>query len=198
MASRSVSNVGDFKLPLPRHPDVIIGARNERRRPLGFYAKSRRLWSLWEMLELHAADFMGIIVNHRTLFMKVVGTAGPLTPRQVREVKTYAADIRRFCDSLHLTITSGLAEWIARATTMQESQIAMDTVERAIQMEEAPIASSRTICSRKACSAHSHRRTKTFARRVIASHLTADRVRHASDANCGGRTRGAGWRPRCR
>lgn len=96
---------------------------------------SRRLWNLWDMLDLHAADFMKLVINHRTLLMRFRGQTGELPDSFRRSTDKYATQMRAFCDGLCLTTTSDLTKWIEHAKTLRDLMSAMDSVERALHSE---------------------------------------------------------------
>lgn len=97
--------------------------------------QSRRLWSLWDMLSLNAANFMHLLQTLFTSEMRVLPTTGPL-PDAMGEVNKLAARaIREYCDDLHLPVTKGVAEYIEKSRTSEELAAAFLQVKRTMHIE---------------------------------------------------------------
>src|SRR5205807_2462906 len=79
----------------------------------------RRLWSLWEMLEFNAADFMVLMQAFSNTETDLLRHAGALPP-QMREVNETAADaIKTSCEKIGLTLSADSVVYILNARTVE-------------------------------------------------------------------------------
>jgi hypothetical protein len=109
----------------------IAGARHREILPL----EPRRLWGLWHMLKLNAADFMRLL---QVLFESEaeVGSTSGLLPPMMRSVNKTAADtLRNHCDSLNLPVTKKSAMYIEVSKTSEELSTAFLHVKRNMHHE---------------------------------------------------------------
>ncbi len=96
---------------------------------------TRRLWSLWDMLNFYAGDFMHLMQVLFESEMEVGRTSGPLPSAMIETNKTAAEVIRDRATELHLPITKGAATYIEVSKTSQELSAAFLTVKRTMHQE---------------------------------------------------------------
>lgn len=97
--------------------------------------RSRRLWSLWDMLRFKAGPFVTLILDHRGYLMANQGSHGPLSAKDQQSIKEYSERFQGLCQKLGLITTKGVAEHIGNATTVESLLASCDSAERALHAE---------------------------------------------------------------